>query len=336
LETSVANHRTIRLLEYDPDLGLSLRPERRHEAGRCALATMVELPRGNWDARALAQDCPYGMLVLDGLLAREVVLGATSSMQLIGRGDLIEPTGGSDADGLVAADVRWQVLEPASLALLDDRFLLVVRRWPELVAALFQRVAMQSTRLATHRALSQLPRVEDRLHALMWLLAERWGRVTPQGVILPLRLTHDMLGRLVGAKRPTVSIAVKALEERGTLHRRADGAWLLDERWVGANPASAAHPASTVFVADEAGNAEPGAWWDLDGFSRERIRYGVAPPTPSPVTDAIALHGRAGRLRREHERTRLDVAATLARAAAACERSAELRRRRQPSGLGQG
>ena len=28
---------------------------------------------------------------------------------------------------------------------------------------------------------------------LLWYLAERWGRVTPDGVIVPLRLTHETL-----------------------------------------------------------------------------------------------------------------------------------------------
>jgi CRP/FNR family transcriptional regulator, cyclic AMP receptor protein len=75
--------------------------------------------------------------------------------------------------------------------------------------------------------------VEDRLHAMLWLLAERWGRVTPEGVTLPLRLTHELLGQLVGAKRPTVSLAMKELEARGAVRRRLDGAWLLDPSVAG-------------------------------------------------------------------------------------------------------
>ena len=51
-------------------------------------------------------------------------------------------------------------------------------------------------------------------------------------MILPLKLTHELLGQLVGAKRPTVSLAIKELERRGTVHRRTDGAWLLEQRWA--------------------------------------------------------------------------------------------------------
>lgn len=219
---------TIALLDYDPELGRGLEPGRLAEARERAVVTMVTLPRGRWNVELLAERCPYGVLLLDGLVSREVLLTDTVSMQLLGRGDLMQP-GAYAGEGFVAVEVVWHVLEPTAVALLDERFLLAVRRWPEIVAALFQRLATQVARLGTQRALCQLPRVEDRIQALMWFLAERWGRVTSQGVIVPLRLTHDAIGRLVGAKRPTVSLAIKLLDERGIVQRRGDGAWLLGD-----------------------------------------------------------------------------------------------------------
>jgi CRP/FNR family cyclic AMP-dependent transcriptional regulator len=51
--------------------------------------------------------------------------------------------------------------------------------------------------------------------------------VSGDGVIVPLALTHRILGQLVGARRPTVSTALSELAERGELVRRADGSWLL-------------------------------------------------------------------------------------------------------------
>jgi CRP/FNR family cyclic AMP-dependent transcriptional regulator len=219
---------TVALLDYDPELGRSIAAPRRAEARARALVTMVSLARGDGHVEALAARCPYGVLLLDGLVSREVALAGTVSMQLLGRGDLLR-AGERRDDGFVDVDVAWRVLEPTGVALLDDRFLTAVRRWPELVAALFERIAAQAARLGTQRALCQLPRVEDRIQALLWFLAERWGRLTAQGVVVPLRLTHDAIGRLVGAKRPTVSLAVKLLDDRGAVHRREDGAWLLGE-----------------------------------------------------------------------------------------------------------
>jgi len=219
------------LLDYVPELGASLRSERLAEAQATAQATAIDVPRGVRSAEELTggREVPYGVLLLDGLAKRTIVLDGVVSAQLLGPGELVRVAGDASGPALLPTDIRWTVLEPLTLALLDEHFLLTVRRWPEIVAALFERLAAQEERRDVHRALLQLPRVEDRVHALLWLLAERWGRVTPQGVTLRLRLTHDLIGQLVGAKRPTVSLALKELEERGTIHRRDDGSWLLEQ-----------------------------------------------------------------------------------------------------------
>jgi len=65
--------------------------------------------------------------------------------------------------------------------------------------------------------------------ATLWVVAAigRWGRVTPDGVVVPLELTHAALARVLGAARPTVTLAIRELERAGCLARRADGRWLL-------------------------------------------------------------------------------------------------------------
>jgi hypothetical protein len=42
----------------------------------------------------------------------------------------------------------------------------------------------------------------------------------------PLRLTHETLGALVSAERPTVTLALKRLAEREAVERRGDS-WIL-------------------------------------------------------------------------------------------------------------
>jgi CRP-like cAMP-binding protein len=78
-----------------------------------------------------------------------------------------------------------------------------------------------------HLAIAQLNRVDLRVLALLWHLAERWGVVAADGVVVPLRLTHATLGRFVGAQRPTVTLALQQLSEAGDLARRPDGAFVL-------------------------------------------------------------------------------------------------------------
>ena len=76
------------------------------------------------------------------------------------------------------------------------------------------------------RAIAQVPRVDARVLVLLWLLADRWGRVSPQGVRVPLSLTHETIGKLVGARRPSVTTALGVLTRRG-LVERTDSGWLL-------------------------------------------------------------------------------------------------------------
>jgi len=287
MQAAAAPARTIRLLDYDPALAASLRPERRAEAHASARATLVEVGRGEREAAELngGRAVLYGVLLLDGLANRTLVLDDVASSQLLGPGDLVRVIDDDAAKALVLTATRWTVIEPLAVAVLDERFLLTVRRWPELVAALFERLAAQEQRREIHHALLQLPRVEDRIHALLWLLAERWGRVTPQGVMLRLRLTHELLGQLVGAKRPTVSLALKELEARGTVHRRADGGWLLEQAWArepSAEPGSAADGVGVLPDDDPAAPRPP------------RTR-GAPPPERPPLDDVLA---RIDRMRR--------------------------------------
>jgi hypothetical protein len=112
--------------------------------------------------------------------------------------------------------------------LLGDELLIAVRQWPWIVSSLHARMLEHFEQLATQLAICQLPRVEDRIMALMWLLAESWGRVTPAGTRVQISLSHEVLGGLVGARRSTVTLAVSKLAERGSLIRQ-DDEWLIVE-----------------------------------------------------------------------------------------------------------
>src|SRR2546430_12566490 len=73
------------------------------------------------------------------------------------------------------------------------------------------RIMRRAHALAFHLAVSHLKLVETRLLVILWYYADRWGRVTPGGVLLPLRMTHSLLARVVGARRPSVSTALGRL-----------------------------------------------------------------------------------------------------------------------------
>jgi hypothetical protein len=174
----------------------------------------------------------------------------------------------------------------------------------------------------------QLPRVDDRLLAMMWLLAESWGRVTASGTLLPLQLTHSALGGLVGARRPTVTLALRGLTESGAVLRQPDG-WLL------------------LKSPDVQEAASPEVMGEVRPLERVAARWGFK--TPPAAEEAARLAGDAAahaellrtvsRLAAEHRerteavRTRLD--AMIASRASIAARRARLseagRPRRAPS-----
>ena len=224
-----ADHDLIALLEVDPELGYQLTHEQLERARRLAVARVESVDPGEWYPAGDSEDHTghLGLLVIDGLATRTVRLGRTACSELLGKGDVLRPW---DEDcGFTVADVEvaWRVLEPMRLAVLDHRFAAIAGRWPPIIDVIFSRLIQRARFLAFHLAVSHLTRVDTRVLVTLWFLAERWGRVTSEGVLLPLRLTHQMLAHLIGAQRPSVTTAIGDLETQGLASRRRDGSWLL-------------------------------------------------------------------------------------------------------------
>ena len=218
-------HRLVRVLDHEPDLAAALPADQRLLAHRIAVAETEHLHRGPWEVTTPPSECLCG-LVLRGLVVREVTAAETTSAELLGPGDVFVL--GPESQGeFVPASVEWFVIDPAQVAWLGPQFEQAIQRFPELNRALFQRLGETATRAGFAQNLAQLTRVDDRVLVLLWHLAERFGRVTAGGVVLPLRLTHRMIARLVGAQRPTVTTAFSKLEGGGTIERHDDGAIVL-------------------------------------------------------------------------------------------------------------
>jgi CRP/FNR family cyclic AMP-dependent transcriptional regulator len=225
IDTSEAS--SVRLLEADPELGAHLAPDDFEQASRYAVVQTVTLSRGVHDPGRLGHEDMLGLIVLDGLLIRSVQVAQRSCGELVGRGALLRPWDHFGHYAPMPFDVRWRVLEPVTVALLDQRIYAVGQRWPGLMHGIFKRAIERSHTLALNVAIHCLQHVDLRLLVLMWHLADRYGRVTPQGTVVPLKLSHTDLAELVGSHRPSVSARLGDLRERGQIERRADGTWLL-------------------------------------------------------------------------------------------------------------
>jgi CRP/FNR family cyclic AMP-dependent transcriptional regulator len=217
------------LLDVDPDLGHFLTEGQAHEAHRRMIVRLRRLKTGRWAAGLTGVMDPghLGLLLLDGVVMREVLTTDVAATELLGAGDVVRPWQLVEETPLLRAQVRWSVLCEARVAVLDRRVAQQLTAFPEVMSVLMERMAGRSRRLAIAQAIAQINRVDRRLLALFWHLAERWGRVTPEGIMVPLTLSHRLLGQLVGAQRPTVSTALGELAAQGTILRRADHSWLL-------------------------------------------------------------------------------------------------------------
>jgi CRP/FNR family transcriptional regulator, cyclic AMP receptor protein len=220
---------SVQVLTFDPELAHGLDPRRAHEAAQRLYARLMEIPRGRWapDAHPAPGSRPIGLLVLDGLLVREATVGDHPSAELLGPGDLLRAWEDRDAEVLLPRSVSWSALSNARIAIIDHALAVRAAQWPEIFASLVERAARRAERLVIMQAIGHLTRVDDRLLALLWCLAERWGRVVPEGVLVSLRLSHRTLAGMVGARRPSVTTALGQLMARGALERRPDGEWVL-------------------------------------------------------------------------------------------------------------
>ncbi len=191
------------------------------------MAPELRVEPGSWEVESShAPDGTIGLLVLSGLMIRRVGIDGRTGAELLGEGDLLRPWQVELDDSTLRLSTSWSVVEPTRLAVLDEPFMARLARYPELVGALLGLAIERSRNFAVQLAIIHQARVDIRLRMLLWHFASRWGRVRPDGTVLPLRLTHAVLADLVAARRPTVTSALSRLGKLGLV--RFDGeVWVL-------------------------------------------------------------------------------------------------------------
>lgn len=218
----------VQILQADPQLAKSIPQSTREDAAIYTFAHAFWLEPGEWQPPSAGGEGSghLGLLVLDGFLVRHVRVVDRPPAELLGPGDLLHPWEPDHTEPFIAG-ARWDVLEPAHLAVLDRRFAAVIGRWPDLVGALFSRAIARSRSLLLNLAIGQLVGVDLRLLVLLWHIAERWGEHDEggarDGCVVPVHLTHQLLASLISAQRPTVTSALAGLTEKGLISRNDAG-----------------------------------------------------------------------------------------------------------------
>ncbi|MEA2318644.1 MAG: family transcriptional regulator, cyclic receptor protein, partial [Solirubrobacteraceae bacterium] len=112
--------RAASLFDVDPELGDLLAPRQLAAARVRAIVATIELPPGPCSPEPLRRlsTNPFALLVTDGLIVRELLLGGSTATELLGPCDVVD-LGVSD-DALLPSQARWSVPDTARVVVLDD------------------------------------------------------------------------------------------------------------------------------------------------------------------------------------------------------------------------
>ncbi|MGB3309174.1 MAG: Crp/Fnr family transcriptional regulator [Nodosilinea sp.] len=93
-----------------------------------------------------------------------------------------------------------------------------------LMAGMFRNITLRMQQAEAWLALSGKRLVADRLKHFLLMLAQDFGQVEPDGIRIPIRLTHHQLATAIGTTRVTVTRLLKDFKTEG---------WLtIDQRYV--------------------------------------------------------------------------------------------------------
>ena len=215
------------LLDLDPELRGGLRGERLRLAVVAGRVRTARIGAGRCDPTTVTGgEDGFGLIILSGFLVRRVGNKERSGAELLGRGDLLRPWLTLGPFASRPFEPEWQAIDPVEVAVLDRDFSRRVSPFPEIATRLVDRAMLRSRHLAMELSIVQERRVDRRLHLLFWQLADRWGQMTAEGARVVVPLTHALLSDLVAARRPSVTTALRALAEDGSVTRVGD-AWVL-------------------------------------------------------------------------------------------------------------
>ena len=222
----------VSVLEEFPAFGAALAPEEFARASTQLRAPAVTLGRGSHQLGLVGSGDLLALLVLDGWLMRTVILAGRRCATLSGPGTTMRPWDEHEWFSTIPYEISWRTLETTRVLLFDDHLLAVIARWPELVRSIFRGGSERGHTQMMLTVIQSLQHVELRLRIVLWMYADRYGQTTCDGVVLPVRLSHQDLAEMIGTQRPTVSAHLAELSARGEVVRRPDRTWLL----VGAPP----------------------------------------------------------------------------------------------------
>ncbi len=233
----------LRLFEAAPELLRDLTEKQRELAER-----RVVVPIETWRVGPMGAptgDGGLGVLLVQGLVRRRTQVVERSGarrtgIELLGSGDVLRPHEELESRPIDYKS-SWDVLLEARGAVIDAETTALLGQIPGVLPQLFASMVRRSRYLSLQMAIGRMRGVEDRVVTMLWLLAARWGSRHGVETRIDLPLSHETLGDLIGAARPSVTLAVGRLRESGALGREGGG-WVLYGRRPVHLGDPAAHP----------------------------------------------------------------------------------------------
>jgi len=161
-----------------------------------------------------------------GMVVLRLEFGGSIHLEVLGKGDVLNPWQ-LETDTSLQEQVSVQVIQSGCVAVLDGRFAEQMSPWPEVFAALMRRQIMRTRRMVLQACILSHSRVDERLELMLWRLAEQFGSMTREGLLVRLPFTHVQLAEMIAARRSTVTMAVSRLVAEERLRRPGRNQWLL-------------------------------------------------------------------------------------------------------------
>lgn len=210
----------------DPELAADVSSHERSRAVEASSAPVRVLSPGAWQFQPVRGSRSLGALILMGLVVLRMEFGGCSHLEVLGKGDLLNPWQ-LETDTRLQEQVNVQVVQSGCVAVLDRRFAEHMTPWPEVFAALMRRQIMRTRRMVLQACILSRSRVDERLELMLWRLGEQFGSMTREGLLVRLPFTHAQLAEMIAARRSTVTMAVNRLVAEDRLCRPGRNQWLL-------------------------------------------------------------------------------------------------------------
>ena len=148
------------------------------------------------------------------------------TLTVLGSGSVVWET------GLVprwVRDLHIRALEQSLVCRIERQSLeALVRTNPEVGLKLARMLATQLMLMEDRWADMAEKEVTARLAALLYMLVESEGVMTPEGPMIPTRYTHQQLASMIGSQREAVTRAFSELHEAGCLELRSRRVYVKD------------------------------------------------------------------------------------------------------------